>query len=67
MSDQPLTRALFEAFQQRLFDTLDTRFAGIDVRFVNIDTRFDDLARQIDGLSDRLLQLDTSTRSSGKL
>jgi chromosome segregation ATPase len=58
MSDQPLTRAVFEAFQRRLFDTLEARFAGVDARFEKIDVRFDEVAGQIDGLSHRLLHLD---------
>ena len=39
MSDQPLTLAVFEEFQRRLLDNLDTRFASIDARFDGVDAR----------------------------
>jgi len=41
MSDQPLTLAVFEEFQQRLFASLDIRFAKNDACFDGIDVRFD--------------------------
>ena len=41
MSDQPLTLAVFEEFQRRLFANLDARFDSIDARFDRNDGRFD--------------------------
>jgi hypothetical protein len=58
MSDRPLTKAAFEAFQIELFSHL----TGIDRRFETLeqkmDTRFDEVAGQIDAVLHRVLPLE---------
>ena len=58
MSDQPLTLAVFEQFQRRLFASLDIRFAKNDARFDGIDVRFDRTDGRLDGIDARLEGLD---------
>ncbi|PYQ45116.1 MAG: hypothetical protein DMF77_05255 [Acidobacteria bacterium] len=68
MADQPLTLAVFEEFERRLFaiagqfdrvarrfDTTDRRFDQLDAR---IDARFDHATGQIDAVLHRLLALE---------
>jgi len=56
MADQPLTLAVFEEFERRLFGRLD----GIDSRLggARIDARSDQAAAQMDAVLHRLLSLE---------
>lgn len=65
MSDQPLTMAVFEQFQQKLdrqFDAVARRFDAHDQRFDQLesrmDARFNDLTGQIDAVLHRVLPLE---------
>src|SRR3977135_1468838 len=53
MSDQPLTLAVFEEFQRRLFDSIDARFDRNDARFDSVDARFGVVAFRFDALDRR--------------
>src|SRR5258708_12502608 len=58
MADQPLTLAVFEEFERRLFgrlDATDRRFDELDAR---IDARSDQVAAQMDAVLHRLLFLE---------
>jgi hypothetical protein len=67
MADQPLSLAIFDEFQRKIFARFDAvdarRFDAADRRFDLLDARIDALsdqvARQTDAVLHRLLSLDT--------
>jgi hypothetical protein len=61
MADQPLTLAVFEEFQRKIFkrfDALDTADRRFDVLDARIDARADQVVSQIDTVLHRLLALE---------
>ena len=61
MADQPLTLAVFEEFERRLFgrlDGVDSRLDGHDQKFAAIAGQFDRVARRFDTTDRRVDELD---------
>jgi hypothetical protein len=58
MADQPLTLAVFEEFQRKMFGRFDAADRRFDLVEARIDARADQVVSQIDAVLHRLLSLE---------
>jgi hypothetical protein len=60
MADQPLTLAVFEEFQRKIFERFDSvgsRFDAVDASFDAVDARFDAVDARLDGHDQRFVAI----------